>query len=250
MRIIQAGACDIGKVRQINQDSVIMLSDKEKRSHLYVVADGMGGHSDGEVASNLITSGFNEWWLNYHPEKFQNNFRQILVSIQNKLAEVNRYIFEKYNNGVVCGSTCILLFIFDGQFGIISAGDSRIYTKRGFHIESVMVDDVWENLRSVQDSLTEKQRKSHSNYGKLINAVGTTEELKLSMKTDLLKKNDTFLLCSDGLYKFCPEKYIKKALRKCTEDSINECVHMLIEKTYQNSAKDNISVILVKNVEK
>lgn len=246
MDIVYSGICDIGLKRKVNQDSLLMAESRGQGMYLFAVADGMGGHSDGELASKAFTDGLRAWADAFQAEHYNKNFRNMMTSLQNKIEEVNKKIYMEYNQSQVCGTTCVVLLLYQGTYGVISAGDSRIYLRRGWSTVSLMMDDVWENQRDVQRALTAKQIQNHPNYGKLVNAIGTDREVSLSVRTDTLKKGDAFLLCSDGLYKYCPEKYFKRVLRGTVRENVKENVRNLVEKTHEQGAGDNVSVILVK----
>ena len=109
-----------------------------------------------------------------------------------------------------------------------------------------MKDDVWENQLDVKEKYTKKEIMNHKNYGKLLQAVGIREAFSMTSKTDMLKKGDLFLLCSDGLYKVCKEKDIRRILKNISEDNILDSVKSLITKCYLEGARDNISIIIVK----
>lgn len=247
MAIIHYEICDIGLERDTNQDSILAKFDRDKNYGLFVVADGMGGHKDGDYASNAITSRLGAWWDKFDPREYNFEFKRMITAIQNNILETNQDIYDKYSNSGICGSTCIVLFIYEGQYAIVSAGDSHIYRKRGRVIESVMIDDVWENQSDVRSRLTKLQIAYSPNKGKLVNAIGAIKDPSLSVVTDELKADDTFLLCSDGLYKYCPMKFIKKIMKKTNVDVIADNVNSLLDETYKHRAKDNISIILVKN---
>lgn len=246
MNIIQSGLTDVGQKRSINQDSILTLISENRKTCLSLVADGMGGHTDGEIASGIIKECLIRWWDSFDASKYENNILNMLSSLQDVISAANNKIFDELNKGKISGSTCILLFIHNEQYGAINAGDSHIYMRRGFSIESIMVDDVWENQSIVKESYTKKQIAEHPNCGKLVNAIGTSDKLMVSSKTGLLKTNDTFIICSDGLYKYCPFKHIKKALWLVNKNNIDKYVNYLKRKTYDAGAKDNISIIIVK----
>lgn len=246
MKLIYSGICDIGMKREKNQDSIFMCSKKEMS--LFVVADGMGGHTGGEIASGMITAGFQNWAKNFEENFFDGNFSKMMKALENRLEEINREIYQKFNQTQICGSTCVLLFVYRENYGIINIGDSRIYKKDGWKIKSVMKDDVWENRTDVKERFSNREIINHANYGKLLQAVGIAENISLASKTDLLKKGDSFLLCSDGLYKFCQEKDMRKIVRGMNESNMEESVKKMVEKCYEAGAKDNISVIAVKCV--
>lgn len=246
MRIVYSGICDTGLKRETNQDSIFTHSGEDMG--LFVVADGMGGYAHGELASQTITNMFSQWIENFSVELFGGDFLKMMESLEWKLEEANREIFLKYNQEQICGSTCILLFIYKEYYGIINVGDSRIYRKEGWKIKSVMKDDVWENSPQVQENLSKREIINHSNYGKLLQAVGTKESLALTSKTGISEEGDTFLLCSDGLYKMCPERVMAKMARVFSENNMDECIHKLLKECYRAGAGDNISIIMVKCV--
>lgn len=170
----------------------------KKDMSLFVVADGIGGYTGGEIASGTITAGFQNWAENFVPNFFDGIFSKMIKSLENKLEEISREIYHKFNQTQICGSTCILLFIYKGNYGIINVGDSRIYKKDGWKLKSIMKDDVWENRIDVKEGMSKKEIISHTNYGKLLQAVGIREDISIASKTDLLKAGESFLLCSDG----------------------------------------------------
>lgn len=246
MRVIYSGICDIGLKRQKNQDSVYMYWDEIQKMGLFVIADGMGSHAKGELASTLITNRIKIWVDNFMIEHYNNKFTQMIKSLENKIEEINRDIYHNYSCEQICGSTCVLLFIYEKNYGVINVGDSRIYKKNGWKITSIMKDDVWENKIDIQETMSEKDILNHANFGKLLQAVGSQENVFTTTKTDFLKRGDCFLLCSDGLYKCCSEKDMMNALKNMNRFNINDSVRRLVAKCYEEGAKDNISIILVK----
>lgn len=248
MKLIYSGICDIGLKREENQDSICMYSGKNNEMSLFVVADGMGGHAEGEIASRTITDRLMEWSHRFVPDVFDGKFSKMMKSLENKIEEISREIYHNFNQTQICGSTCVLLFIYKEHYGIINIGDSRIYKKERWKIKSIMKDDVWENRADIKESMSQRDITNHVNYGKLLQAVGTKENILLSCKTDLLKSGDCFLLCSDGLYKFCTEKEMYRILKGVSESNIDESVKRILAKCYEAGAKDNISIIVVKCV--
>ena len=117
---------DRGLYRNVNQDAV--WAGVKDRLGLFVLSDGMGGHSRGEVASNAITDSFAGYWeqlagLSQTPE-----FSVLTAQIQQVLLQVNQDIFDKYNQGQICGATVVVLLICGDCYAVFWAGDSRIYT--------------------------------------------------------------------------------------------------------------------------
>lgn len=144
-----------------------------------------------------------------------------------------------------CGSTVVVLFIYKGKYGIVYAGDSRCYIFEHGQLLQITIDEVWENQTGL--NYWEKNNRHHPNRGKLINAVGIRPDIQCKIITNEIISNSVFLLCSDGLHKMCPEQYIKKCLKKCKfKKNIKLVLDKLINKVYQNGAKDNISILLVR----
>ena len=203
MRIDYVGKCDKGSVRECNQDAIAMFANEE--SGLFVVADGMGGHASGELASQEIVTVISNWWERFTPQRYDNNFQKMIKSLGQALEYANDQIFEKYNQMQICGSTVVILFIHEQSYGIIYAGDSRCYAYNKWKIRQLTIDEVWENQIGLNEE--DRKNKNHPNYGKLLNAIGTKKNVQYKTITNELYHGIIFLLCSDGLYKFCEEKY-------------------------------------------
>lgn len=241
------GKCEIGKVRKSNQDSIIMLTKDDMG--IFVVADGMGGHSYGEKASGLIIEKVTEWWNRLEPQIYGCDFRKMMSAIRQTVNEANASIFEQYNQEAVCGSTIVLLFIYKNHYGILYAGDSRCYSYYKRRMKQLTVDDVWEN--QIYISNRERMDVSHPNRGKLVNAIGIQREVQCKIETDEYMEGMTFLLCSDGLYKMCSEKDMGRSLHKCRKKGkLAEACEGMLSKVYKNGAEDNVSLILVQGMEK
>lgn len=231
-----------GKSRTVNQDSIFAGCHND--AGLFVVADGMGGHSHGEWASRYITEKLCEWWQNFVPEKFGRDFKKMVLALNELLEQINREIYYQFNKEEICGSTVVLLFLYQNYYGIIYAGDSRAYLLQGRKFCQLTTDEVWENQPNLSE--TEKRERWGSCHGKLLNAVGIRKELQCRLFTNQTKKNAIFLLCSDGLYKDCPERCIKKYMEKARKPrNMQRSGDALLDVVLNGSAKDNVSFILV-----
>lgn len=246
MRLEFAGKCDIGKKREMNQDAMGMYQAKE--AGLFVVADGMGGHTNGDKASRMVVTELQNWWNSFSPALFGCEFRKMLMAIEQVIEYANGKIFREFNQRGICGTTVTVLFIYKNYYGVIYAGDSRCYLGQGRKWKQLTLDEVWEN----QPFLTQRERsmKDHPHRGKLINAIGIKEEGKCRVLTDQIPPDAIFLLCSDGLYKFCADKSMKNIVKRSkTRKDLEQSVERLIDIVYQNGADDNVSVILVRCLE-
>ena len=131
MQMDYFGICDKGLKRQINQDSLLMAARREQGMYLFAVADGMGGHADGELASRALTEGLKAWADGFRPELFGGNFRNMTVSLQNRIEEINRNTTGR-RYVVLPASRCLFTgtltgFFRPGTAGFTSTGDLRRY---------------------------------------------------------------------------------------------------------------------------
>lgn len=235
---------DIGKKRKVNQDAVLALSEGDIA--LFVVADGMGGHSHGEYASGEIVSACKRYWEQGVGQITGKAFPVLVQEVEQVLQEANETIYRQYNKDAVCGSTVVALLLAEGCYAVLSTGDSRIYTycKRG--ISLLTTDDVWDNLSSTRERYTEEEIKQHVNRGRLVSAMGIAETVSLHVHTGRLAKKQKFLLCSDGLYKYCDNAYLKKNLKRIkSESSMTKVAERYMEHVYRHGANDNVSFVLV-----
>lgn len=240
--MVYQGICEVGLQRKMNQDAVFMVADGE--TGLFCVADGMGGHSHGERASKEVVNSLSLWWQEFRKSSYSSGFSAAFYSLRQTLATASKRIFYMSAEGEVCGTTAVVLFIFRGQYGILNAGDSRVYLYSGYRVRSLTVDEVWENQPG--NTLDAGEKKKHPNFGKLVNALGIAEQARISGSTDIVRPGMVFLLCSDGLYKMCSDYVIVRTLKKCRKGLLDEMMNRLISQVYRGGAKDNVSIILIK----
>ena len=244
---ISAGhLCETGLVRKENQDA--FFEHISSSISVFCVADGMGGHANGKRASNAITIGIREWVDGFYAEKYKLGFLEILDDFEKKLSAVNQQIFRFYNVGQTCGSTLAVLLIYEKYYAVLSMGDSRVYRKRGFSFVQLTKDDTWQNSDQVPVGISNIDIKKHSNYDKLVRALGTQESFIPHGQTDQLKVGDMFLLCSDGIYKYCDKKVLEKIVGRQlwkTGETLEERLQQLQVSVIGRGAPDNYTAILV-----
>lgn len=243
MNLYAFGKSDIGKVRNINQDAFGIYQRED--AGLFVVADGMGGYADGEKASQAVVAELSKWWDSFLSAKFGNEFQRMMTAIEQVIQYANDIIYKKYNQNGVCGTTATVLFIYKNCYGIVHAGDSRCYLSQGNKWSLLTVDEIWENQSHI--SARERMRQNHPDRGKLVNAIGVGEYVRCRIITDVVPTNAIFMLCTDGVYKFCEDRVLKKYARKCKDKgSQEEAVERLTDIVYKNGAKDNMTIIAVR----
>lgn len=232
MRLLAANYTDRGSRDGINQDSVLSLITENLA--IFCVADGMGGHRHGELASREIVGSL-RMWQQANRDRVYDKPLVLFDEIEEILSAANKEIFHRYNALGPCGSTVVCLVISGDRYAVYSAGDSRLYKKKKLHMYQITRDDAAAN-------------------GKLTKAVGVSENIKYNRSMGKLKKNDEFFLCTDGVYKELDPATIKKLPGKVFFTGKNRGIEKLInsvqKQVSRKGASDNHSAIFVKCVEK
>lgn len=243
MGILCAGATDIGRKRKTNQDSICLDHDH----HFYAVADGMGGHNGGDIASQISVKVMPEFLI-------QNSKLEPQLLIKNMIQSVNRAILQKADeNPDLHGmGTTISAFLFSGpQLVIGNVGDSRVYLINNNNIYQITRDHsfVQEKLNLGIYSREEAVKDPQKNV--LVRSVGFEAELQVDVFNYRICKNDIFLICSDGLHGKVSDGDILYIVQRnisdpsrCQQADIDKTVNELIQQANDNGGQDNISVIL------
>jgi type VI secretion system protein ImpM len=220
-RFRSAARTDRGAVRQVNQDSLLERSE----IGLWVVADGVGGHQDGDVASRMICDAL----ADFLPGA---GFEEMIEGTRQRLHEVNDYLVQtsaRAVNPVVCGSTVVALMARGSRCAAMWAGDSRVYRWRAGEMEQLTRDHSVAALDGGD---------SHA----ITRAIGGEATLALDLFRDRVHPGDRFLLCSDGLVRVLWESEIAEWM---AAEDIETAVNGLIEATLAGGAPDNVTVLVV-----
>jgi type VI secretion system protein ImpM len=221
---------DKGKVRKYNQDSVLDNSEMS----LWVVADGMGGHKAGDVASQLIVNSLQKLSLTSSLESRLNDVKTCLKNVNTEL----RDFAAKECDGDIVGSTVVALLNDKKQCAFVWAGDCRLYRLRNNALQQLTKDHCQEDEDITQPVAQWKTKKSNV----ITRAVGAYKELELDSNIIDVHENDIFLLCSDGLDKELSFNEIQTVM---TTNKTEEIMNILFEKTLARGSRDNVSIIIV-----
>ena len=221
-------------MRKLNEDSVLDLSELG----LWMVADGMGGHAAGDFASGAIVSGL----ARIPPPT---SLGALLGEVRQRLQIVNRQLIveARTRHEQVIGSTVVALLAFGGHGVVVWAGDSRAYQYRRGELTQLTRDhsQVEELVRL--GLLAPEGVEGHPAANVITRAVGVADYLELDSEMFALEENDTYLLCSDGLYRELDHDAIKACL---APDDCLQSRDMLIKGALARGARDNVSVIVVR----
>lgn len=231
-------------VRAVNQDA-IYASAGENRG-IFVVADGMGGHSGGEIASDAIVKGIKKWWDSNEFAAAETTIDQVAEQCRSLLMNINTEVFTHFSTrGQVGGSTVAVLIVWEDRYIILSAGDSRVYRIREKVLEQLTVDDVWENLPEVKYEMSNEQVVCDFRFGMLTEALGSEERLKISKRGGMLTDRERFLLCSDGVYKYCAHTDLERIMcRRMPFGSADKRAEMIRKRVLESGVEDNYSAII------
>ena len=251
MRAVAAGLTDVGLQRDHNEDSFAILQDHE----LYIVADGMGGHRAGDVASKLATEAIVDFFRATAAEDFTwpFHFDSRMSEEENRLLTgikiANRQIVERSTRSRECHGmgTTVVGALFSGKKGkmyIGHVGDSRAYRVRGGEIQQMTRDHSLVNdYLLAMPELTEEQ-KSELPKNVITRALGMQEHVSVDLQGDDATVGDCYVLCSDGLSGMIEDSEILEIVSR--SPNIEEACRKLIALANEHGGEDNITAVLVK----
>jgi len=227
------GRSDVGRVRQVNEDACL----DESELGLWAVADGMGGHHAGDLASGMVIDALGELDPPADLDTFVGKVVACLEDANTRLrAEAAR------RGQATIGTTVAVLCAFGERCACAWVGDSRIYRMRGEVVERVTRDhSVVEEYVASGMSREEAESGPWRNY--VTRAVGAHDELEVDTVQHDLQDGDVYLLCSDGLYKEVEEKELGELLER---GDATEAANRLVDLTLSRGARDNVTVVVVR----
>lgn len=234
-RFESVGRTDVGKVRALNEDRFV----DRPTICLWAVADGMGGHQAGEVASGMLADAL------MTVETFDSGFA-FLDNVQDAIERVNRALVAHAAisaPGTVIGSTIVVLIAYAGHYACLWAGDSRVYLLRGGRLEQITRDHSMVQEMIDSGALARRDAKNYGRSNVITRAVGVNDRLALDLHQGPIVDGDIFLLCSDGLTNMVDDHEIGDLL---ATSKLVAAADALIDTTLARGAKDNVTVVLVR----
>ncbi|HEY1086863.1 MAG TPA: Stp1/IreP family PP2C-type Ser/Thr phosphatase [Archangium sp.] len=249
MKIAVAGQTHVGMKRNHNEDNLLLLPEER----LFVVADGMGGHSSGEVASKIaveevaeffrMTSQDLEITWPYKMEK-QRNYDENRLATGVKLA--NMRIFEKASAETKykgMGTTIVTVFFAkDSEVIVGHVGDSRVYFFRDNTLRMITEDHSLLNDYLKAKKLTPEEIEAFPHKNVIVRALGMKDTVNVDINKVEPKDGDIFLLCSDGLSGMVPDKQIEQILQQ--QPDLEKACAQLIDAANANGGNDNVTCVL------
>lgn len=233
-----------GKVREINEDYYNIVTDSAGNVIAFVIADGMGGHNAGEVASRMavdsVTSKIKALSAEHDEDDLIADFLVNIIQI------ANRDIYEEAQNSADnfgMGTTLIVAMPESGRMHIGHVGDSRAYRIHDGKLHKITTDHSYIEELLKNGTINSEEAKSHPKKNLITRALGSAE-LEVDYYFSDMLDGDIFILCTDGLTNMVDENTIEK-ICSGTDDPQQACDE-LVELANSNGGEDNITVILIK----
>lgn len=243
--MIGFGKTDIGQIRPKNEDSIYVSNAPVGKLHnLYIVADGMGGHKAGQVASNTAIEAFLAYLNKYQPDSTEEPLDMLIGGINmanDAVYKLGQTYYEEYGD---MGTTMVAVTFVGNNMYVAHVGDSRLYKISRGKIEQITNDHslVAEMVRAGQ--LTETEARNHPQRNCITRAVGTDSKVVADGIITKVNVDDIIVICSDGLSTMLEDNeilIISGAKQFTTEERVN----MLINAANENGGMDNISAVII-----
>lgn len=230
--ILSAFRTDVGKVRANNQDAPIV----SEKLRLYGVADGMGGHKGGEVASTSARDDLLRELEGKTPS---------VAALSGAIEEVNRQIYHQQEHDDALtgmGTTLSVLWMSDNFVYIGHVGDSRVYLLRDGEFRQMTLDHSLVEQLVREGVLTEEEAQNHPMRNIITRAIGTDESVEVDVVVEERRKGDLWLACSDGLHGLVDDSQMRDALRQYAPE---KAADVLLKAALDAGGRDNVTLVIV-----
>ena len=238
---------DVGCVRTNNEDAARFVRPataliRTTKGFLAIVADGMGGHAAGEIASQLAVETVAKTY--YQREESPEE------SLFFALTKANRAIWQTASKNTRyrgMGTTCTTIVVCEGQLFLAHVGDSRAYVLKNGQLLQLSNDHTYVQSLVDQGIITVAEAEKHPERNVLTRAMGTHNKVEIDVQAlpQLFENDDRLLLCTDGLYDYLNNDEIAQLLMI---PLLNEAAHQLVELAKQRGGHDNITILLVERM--
>ena len=232
-------ATDVGKVREVNQDCVFSsIGPVGCLPNLFIVADGMGGHKAGDIASRLTVDSVVD-------KLSKVNSKDYISVITDTIIKVNKEVIDKAAESqdyAGMGTTLVVATVFDNILKVANVGDSRLYVV-GEDIIQITRDHSLVEEMVINGQLDRADARVDKRKNIITRAIGGESKVEAEMFSVEMKPEDKILMCSDGLSNMVDDAEILEIINR--EPDIEKAARMLIDAANENGGKDNISVVIV-----
>jgi protein phosphatase len=237
MRVRASGLSDVGRSRNHNEDFFEIAAD----GRLCVVADGMGGHGHGDLASRIAVDAIRGCVESGSSEPSSGLLQQAIHRAHEMLLER----VESDEDLLGMGTTAVVMLLEDSKAVVAHVGDSRAYRLRGGELEQLTEDHSWVNEQVRAGFLSQDQARSHPLKNVVTRALGGDSEIQVDVVDLETEPEDLYLLCTDGLTTMLRDEEIRDHLSEYGERSLEEVCRGLVGEANERGGLDNITVIVL-----
>ena len=239
----------VGRQRQHNEDSYLV----EDAARLFLVADGMGGHAAGEIASRIAVDSVSEFILHTKeddgtwPHAYDENYKRSTNRLMAAVRMANTRVLEAMRKDARLrgmGTTIVACMADDNMMSVAHVGDSRAYLIRDKQLSRITNDHSWVFEQVQAGMLTEAEAEKHPLRNVITRALGGALQVVPDASEIECQPGDVYLLCSDGLTGMVPEEEIQRIVT--ANDDLEAACQQLIEAANERGGLDNVTAVLVK----
>lgn len=252
MKIRYAAKTDVGQKRNHNEDYFSLIEDEQ----LFIVADGMGGHASGEVASKMAAETVGEFYQRTKDEDATWPYKvdRSLSYIENRLVcgikLANFRIYESANRDIRykgMGTTIVAAMIKGDKIYLAHVGDSRCYRIRGPKIEQLTRDhSLLEDYKEAKPDMTEEEQRNFPHKNVITRALGMRDTVQVDVKPHQILDGDYYVMCSDGLSGMVEDDQIREIIQKTK--TLERVVEELVDHANRAGGTDNITTLVLQCV--
>jgi len=251
-KLLLHGKTDVGLMRDHNEDAI----GCDENIGLAVLADGMGGHRGGEMASAITVStvleNVTEKIKKIKPGEADEETGYSLESlaVHEAVALANKNVHDSSEANAQyrgMGTTVVVTLFYDNRFTVAHVGDSRLYRLRDAELEQITRDHSLMQELIDRGFYTPEQARNSLNKNLVTRAIGIDENVQIDVQEDIAMVDDIYLLCSDGVTDMIEDELIKTAMLD-NEDDLKKTASEIIRLANEHGGKDNISALLVKPI--
>ena len=244
LRLDPAQLTDVGRKREHNEDNMAYVIPKDPqvmamKGALFIVADGMGGHAAGEVASEIAVDTVSNAY-------YMDDNEDVTTPLLQAIKRANLAIHQRAAENLLrsgMGTTCVAAVLRGNMAYIANVGDSRAYLVRGGQVRQITQDHSWVAEQVRAGLLSEDQARTHAQRNVITRCLGTQPDVEVDVFLEPLQENDCLVLCTDGLSGLISDEEV---MRIVDHSVPQESVYHLVERANENGGPDNITAIVVR----
>jgi protein phosphatase len=235
MQVVSHAQTHVGLIRKVNEDACLELPDLG----IWAVADGMGGHAAGDVASQLVLDAIKSAVMGLHKRQITKEL--IIHTLQEANSALQRYSRDQLD-GNTAGTTVVVLYLENGRFHLLWVGDSRGYLLRNADLTQTTRDHSQVTEMVEQGLLSAEEAEHHECANVITRAIGVESDVVVDVISGDCSPGDVFLLCTDGLNKEIPDVEIEQYLQNA---DVMEAGMALLHSSLVSGARDNVTYVIV-----